>query len=359
VVQKDAPQEDRPQDQEDRPQDDDTSGQRSPDVALSRRRLLLGAGGAVVVVGGLAAGGAVLLSHNGRDDREPATGGGSAGGIEPVRHLHLAWLPAGWRQWESGVDANQESVIGGDPNDSGVTVRAIAYVAGLQPPADYRDKLSDTWAQAAGPERVNDHATRWMGAGSARRSAQIRMQWQPTPGSWVEVDYVGHGGQDNLGAAHQIASGLQFDKNERIKVPARVRSLPATLVLQAVEAFVPGSDDQWMFTLAFAPGKRPLDATVVYPSLDIVVQPMNDTAIAGKQDQSLGADATVDGHPARYIVNGQNGSDYEEQLRTWDVNGLAATVTVRGEQTRTAIGADAALTVFRHLELFPAPADWV
>jgi hypothetical protein len=328
-------------------------------VRLSRRRLLLGAGGAVVTVGGLAAGGAVLLSDNGRDSSRPATGGGSAGGIEPVRHLHLAWLPAGWRQWESGVDANQESVIGGDPNDSGVTVRAIAYLAGLQPPADYRDKLGEAWVEAAGPERVDDHATRWMGAGSARQSAQIRIQWQRTPGSWVELDYVGHGGQDNLGTAHQIASGLQFDKNERIKVPARVKSLPATLVLQAVEAFVPGSDDQWMCALTFARGGRPLEATALYSSLDIVVQPMNDTARAGMQDQSLGADATVDRHPARHIVNGQNGSDYEEQLRTWDVNGLAVTVTVRGEQTRSAIGTDAALTVFRHLDLFPAPTDWV
>jgi hypothetical protein len=322
------------------------------------------AGGAIAVA---AAGGVLLAARAGRDNvgdsgsavRGTADGRGAPGVVEPVRHLEFSWLPEGYR-WRGFItDSLHELISGGDPSDGDSFVAAAMYAAGVTPPSDERDDVGSAWVEATGAERVNDRPTRWMGLGSGRTSARVRMQWQRTAQAWATLELAARPGQDNFASARRIATGVRFDLVERVKVPLRLKNLPAAMRLQALDAYGPDSADEWAFSLTFADTPRPLQSNAAYSFLEVRVNPMSAVERRLMDDPLLGPDTAVDGRPARRERREQPGADYQDRLTVWDLDGLKVTVNIAGGKAHELMRSADVLAIFHQLELFPAKADWI
>ncbi len=273
-----------------------------------------------------------------------------------VRHLAFDWLPSGYRVWGYTLDANRESLSAApDPGaqvDQNLSAQVTAYQPGVAPAPDYRD-AHDPWVDTPAADRVDGAPTQWSGLAAGRTSTELRLRWRYRPDSWAVLAFTGPSGADNLATALRIATGTDFDRAVPVRLPITAPGLPRALPLRAVDVHDPGPTDQWAVTLTYATADRPLDPNAPYPSLVVDAQAMNDALRSEMADPGSGADATVDGHPARRDVQQEPGDAYADQLQLWNVDGLRVAVDVIGQQTRDLLGGDA-LGVYHRLRLAPA-----
>jgi hypothetical protein len=332
-----------------------------PARPVSRRRILCGAVAAAV------ASTAGSASLSGCDDTRtvpqpvdaPQTGRSPRPVTGPVlqRHIDLSWLPADYRVTGFGIDTNHEWVTGEATSNSRFTMQADVYGPGVTPAWDGDDW--DPWVVAAGTDRVDGRATRWTGRGGlGRRSSTVCLNWQHTSGGQGVVTFTG-AGPDNVATAGRIAAGLRLDRAEPVRLPVALRDVPAILRLRGMDAYDPGTEDQFLYRLRYAPDPLPVDSTVEHPVLEIQASPMSFAEQILMSDPGVGSNATMEGHPARRTTQAGSGGGYRDQLMLWEVNGLKLVITVTGQRIRDLVGADAARGVFRQLAVYQQRVDWV
>jgi hypothetical protein len=313
----------------------------TPAPVITRRRLVMAGGIAVTALGGGAAATLWALHQPGRGNDDALTQQPGLGGSRiPQRHLSFGWLPAGYASVEFMLGSQWESLSAANSQGIRSLLRAGAYRAGLTPPADLWQPPDAEWTTGSGQHLVNSHPTRYVTAPDSD-ATRARIQWQYATNSWAQVDYRSSEA-DALATAHHIATSLHMDTATPVHLPVTASGLPTALRLQSVDGYDPGGNAPWLYGLSYAPTPRPLTNPTDYPQLFLRVGPMTPGEQVLASNPDLGANTSIQGHPARRTQNPPEDGP-GELLELWNVNGCKLTISIQGQTIIDLIGPHGAL----------------